>query len=89
MSKRHRITKAWFKFVDLTTKERKQFYKEDVDHVFDCLVENLIAFEASMRVALSYITVVTDCDRGRIKTTVNSRLVASRDFKKFLLQSLP
>ena len=35
LSGRHRITKAWLKFVDLTSKERKQFYKEVVDHVVE------------------------------------------------------
>ena len=33
LSERYRITKARIKFVDLTSKERKQFLKEVVDHV--------------------------------------------------------
>jgi len=76
LSERHRITKAGLKFADLTSKERKQFYKEVVDHVVDCPTGNLTAFETSMRVAILYIIGVVDCDRGRIKTSVNSRLVA-------------
>jgi len=88
LSERHRITKAGIKFVDLNNKERKQLYKEVVDHVVDCPTENLIAFEASKCVALSYIIVVTDRDRERIKTTVNSRLVAARVFKN-LSTSIP
>ena len=88
LSERHRITKAGIKFADLTNKERTQFYKEVVNHVVDCPTENLIAFEASKCVALSYIIVVTDRDRERIKTTVNSRLVAARVFKN-LSTSIP
>ena len=79
LSERQRITKAGLKFADLTSKERKQFYKEAVDHVIDCPTANLTAFEAAMRVAMLYNIVVADCDRGRIKTTVNSRLVAAKE----------
>ena len=88
LSERHRITKAGLKFADLTNKERKQFYKEAVDHVVNCPTANLTAFEAAMRVAMLYNIVVADCDRGRIKTTVNSRLVAAKEIKN-LAASIP
>ncbi len=89
LSERHRITKVGLKFADLTNKEMKQFYKEAVDHVVNCSTANLTAFEATMRVAMLYNIVVADCDRGRIKTIVNSRLVAAKEVKNLLLQSLP
>ncbi len=38
----------------------------------------MIAFEAAMRVAILYKIVAADCDRGRIKTTVNLRLIAAK-----------
>jgi hypothetical protein len=60
LSESHRVTKAGIKFDDLTIKERKQFYKEFVDHVVGCTTKNLIALEATMRVALSYQNVVAN-----------------------------
>jgi hypothetical protein len=88
LSERHCITKAGTTFVDLTSKERKQSYKEVVDHVVDCTTTSLTAFEAVMRVALSYNIVVADCDRGNIKTIVNLHLVAVKGFKN-LFASIP
>jgi hypothetical protein len=41
-----------------------------------------------MLVALSHNIIDADCDRGRIKTTVNSRLVAAKYFKS-LFASIP
>ncbi len=41
-----------------------------------------------MRVALSYIIIVDDCDRGRIKTTVNLSLVAAKAFKNLFASIL-
>ena len=41
-----------------------------------------------MRVAMSYNIVVADCDRGRIKATVNSRLVAEKELKN-VVASVP
>ena len=82
LSEGHRITKAGNKFADLKSKERKRFYKEDVDHVVDCPTTHLTAFDAAMRVAILHKIVVVDCDRGRIKTTVNSTLVATDHLNK-------
>ncbi len=79
VNERHRITKAGIKFASLTRKERNQFYKEVVDHVVDCTTKCITAFEASMRVALSYKIVVVNFECGRVKTTTNSRLVEAND----------
>ena len=81
LSERHRLTKAGLKLAHLTSKEKKQFYEEAVNHVLNCPTANLTAFEAAMRVAMLYNIVVANCDRGRIKTTVNSRLVAAKEIK--------
>jgi hypothetical protein len=89
LSETHRITKAGLKFADLTTsKEKKQFYKEVVNHVLNCPTANLTPFEAAMRVAMLYNIVIANCARGRIKTTVNSRLVAAKEIKN-LATSIP
>ena len=41
-----------------------------------------------MRVAMPYNTVVVDCDNGRVKATVNSRLVAVKELKN-VIASIP
>jgi len=78
LSERQRITKAGLKFADLINKERKPIYKEVVDHFVDCPTANLTASEAIVRAAILYNIVVAYCDRKRIKTTVNSRLVETK-----------
>ena len=88
LSERHRITKSRIKFDDLTIKDRKQFYKEVVDHVVGCSTKNLTMFKAAMRVALSYKIVVANCDRGSFKTIAKSRLAAAKAFN-YLFASIP
>ena len=78
LSARHRVTKAGFKFSQLSLVERKQFYAEAVNHVTASPTGNLTAMEAACRVASMYNIVIQNCDRGRIKTTVNSRLITAR-----------
>ena len=53
--------------------------EEVVDHVVDWQTSNLHVFEASMRVVILYKISVADCDRWRIKTTLNSRAIAARN----------
>jgi len=68
----HRITKAGVKFNQLSYAERKQFYKEAVDRVLNCPTGNLTAFDGACRIAMMYDIVIADCDRGNMKSTINT-----------------
>jgi len=78
-SDRHRQTKGGIKFTSLNITERKEFYARVVDHVFNCPTTILTLFEATYRVAVSYNIVIADCDRIRIKASVNNHLKVATD----------
>ena len=85
LSARHSITKTWFKFSQLSFAKRKQFYAEAVNHdVTASPIGNFTAMEAACRVASAYNVNILNCDHGRIKTTVNSRLITARSMPNYV-----
>jgi hypothetical protein len=84
LSERHCFTKAGISFNKLSMIERKQFYKEAVDHVSNYPTGNLSASEATRRVAMLYNINIPDCDRAKIRVTVCSRLRASKAMGEFV-----
>jgi hypothetical protein len=71
LSDRYCITKEGVKFNHLTVKERKQFYHEVVQEILSCVSRNLTANVGAYRVASAYNISILNCDRGRIKPSVN------------------
>jgi hypothetical protein len=88
LSDRHRLTKAEISFDKISMIERKQFYKEAVDHVSNYPTGNLSASEVARRVAMLYNINIPDCDRAKIRVTVCSRLRSSKAMDE-LFMDLP
>ncbi len=70
LSGMHNMAIRRLNFDKLAIADRKHFYKEAVGHVLISPTWNLIAHDASCRVALLYNINIAYCDRAKIQLSI-------------------